>query len=31
MMIRQRYHQPTKRSVARRTGHGKTEREICRC
>jgi transposase len=31
VMIRQRYHQPTKRYVARRTGQGKTEREIRRC
>ena len=31
VMIRQRYHQPTKRYVARRTGQGKSEREIRRC
>jgi transposase len=31
VMIRERYHQPTKRYVARRTGEGKSEREIRRC
>ena len=31
VMIRQRFHQTTKRYVARRTGQGKTEREIRRC
>jgi transposase len=31
VMIRQRYHQPTKAYVARRTAQGKTEREIRRC
>jgi transposase len=31
VMIRERYHQPTKRYVARRTAEGKSEREIRRC
>jgi transposase len=31
VMIRERYHQPTKRYVARRTAQGKSEREIRRC
>jgi transposase len=31
VMLRERYHQPTKRYVARRTAEGKSEREIRRC
>ena len=31
VMIRERYHQPTKRYVARRTVEGKSHREIRRC
>jgi transposase len=31
VMIRERYHEPTKRYVARRTAEGKSEREIRRC
>ena len=31
VMLRERYHQPTKRSVARRTAKGKSHREIRRC
>jgi transposase len=31
VMLRERYHQPTKRSVARRTANGKSHREIRRC
>jgi transposase len=31
VMIREAWHAPTKRYVARRTGEGKTEREIRRC
>jgi transposase len=31
VMIRERYHQPTKRYVTRRTAEGKSEREIRRC
>lgn len=31
IMIRERYHQPTRRYVARRTAEGKSEREIRRC
>ena len=31
VMIRERYHQPTKRYVLRRTAEGKSEREIRRC
>jgi transposase len=31
VMLRERYHQPTKRYVARRTAEGKSQREIRRC
>ena len=31
VLLRERYHQPTKWYVARRTGEGKSEREIRRC
>jgi hypothetical protein len=31
VMLRERYHEPTKRYVARRTAEGKSEREIRRC
>jgi hypothetical protein len=31
IMIRERYHQPTRRYVARRTAEGKSVREIHRC
>jgi transposase len=31
VMLRERYHQPTKRYVARRTTEGKSQREIRRC
>jgi transposase len=31
VIIRERYHQPTKRYVARRTAEGKSQREIRRC
>jgi len=31
VMIRERYHEPTKRYVARRSAEGKSEREIRRC
>jgi hypothetical protein len=31
VMIRERYHEPTRRYVARRTAEGKSEREIRRC
>jgi transposase len=31
VMLRERYHQPTKRYVLRRTAEGKSEREIRRC
>jgi transposase len=31
VMIRERYHQPTKRYVVRRTAEGKSQREIRRC
>jgi len=31
VMLRERYHQPTKRYVARRTAEGKSRREIRRC
>jgi transposase len=31
VMLRQRYHAPTKRYVMRRTAEGKSEREIRRC
>jgi transposase len=31
VMIRERYHEPTKRYVTRRTGDGKSKREIRRC
>ena len=31
VMIRERYHEPTKRYVTRRTAQGKSEREIRRC
>jgi transposase len=31
VMIRERYHQPTRRYVTRRTAEGKSEREIRRC
>jgi len=31
VMIRERYHEPTKRYVARRIAEGKSEREIRRC
>jgi transposase len=30
-MIRERYHQPTRRYVTRRTAEGKSERELRRC
>jgi transposase len=30
-MIRERYHEPTKRYVARRTAEGKSQHEIRRC
>jgi transposase len=31
VMLRERYHQPTKQYVARRTAEGKSNREIRRC
>jgi transposase len=31
VMIRERYHEPTKRNVARRTAEGTSDREIHRC
>jgi hypothetical protein len=31
VMLCERYHQPTKRSVARRTAEAKSQREIRRC
>ena len=31
VMVRERYHQPTKRYVARRTTEGKSQPEIRRC
>jgi hypothetical protein len=31
VMVRERYHQPTKRYVTRRIAEGKSEREIRRC
>jgi len=31
VMLRERYHEPTKRYVARRTAEGKSDREIRRC
>jgi transposase len=31
VMIRERYHEPTKRYVARRTAEGRSDREIRRC
>jgi transposase len=30
-MLRERYHQPTRRDVARRTAEGRSERELRRC
>jgi hypothetical protein len=30
-MLRERYHEPTKRYVTRRTAEGKSDREIRRC
>ena len=30
-MIRERYHQPTKRYMTRRTAEGKSQRDIRRC
>jgi hypothetical protein len=31
VLLRERYHEPTKRYVARRTAEGKSQREIRRC
>ena len=31
VMIRERYHQPTRRYVTRRTAEGRSDREIRRC
>ena len=31
VMIRERYHEPTRRYVGRRTAEGKSDREIRRC
>jgi transposase len=31
VLIRERYHEPTKRYVTRRTAQGKSQREIRRC
>jgi hypothetical protein len=31
VMIREAWHEPTKRYVARRTAHGKSPREVRRC
>jgi transposase len=31
VMVRERYHQPTRRYMTRRTAGGKSEREIRRC
>ena len=31
VMLRERYHEPTRRYVARRTTEGKSDREIHRC
>jgi transposase len=31
VMLRERYHEPTRRYVARRTAEGKSNREIRRC